>query len=880
MNPCEYENQLTAWILGDLPETEAAALHAHLESCAQCRVAADELRITLALLEDALATPAKNLAAEPKLDAARRSMLLDTQPEVQPLKTQTHWFFRIHPAFKAAAALVAVLSIVILGAMSTLRGISSAVKPRSKMVANRFAALGEIDGVASDMPAASRRDARHVESGILGGRSAILPQSGASGLAHSDTAVGWESTSAMRSRENAANKPASAPEPAREVAAPEEQKELWFDRQSVQPLQRSYVKDSLSAANKASPAQDEAMEPQPMVDLKIALPKPQFTGTPKDLGELRSSRDERKKSEKADALGLGDADGDQLKRKLAAGDKSANLYCFDIGAGNAEVKSIEGIQLGRDVSGETVTSRRGGEAEERKRRLTVAADAEVMEEEVSAPVDVPDAGGVATVAGTVIVNEMDGKKIAADKDLDAVVLEDAARKPAQPLVPLPFNPFVKTAENNFSTFAIDVDTASYTLTRQAIQAGSAPDPERVRTEEIVNAFDYGDQAPESTVFRVYQDGAQSPFGPGLNMLRIGVKGRRLGREEQRPAMLTFVIDTSGSMAQPDRIGLARLALTLLMDQLSDQDRIQLIAYSDHATLILEPVSVSEKERVLAAFKRLQCNGSTNLEEGLQLAYAQAVQSFVPGAENRVILISDGVANLGAGSAQEILDKVAANRRQGITCSVFGVGRGTYNDRMLEQLANQGDGVYRFLDSEQEVKRAFVDDLAATLNTIAKDAKIQVEWNPEAVRRYRQLGYENRALAKEQFRDDSVDAGEVGSGQSVTALYELELAPDVSQETRLGTVRVRYQRTDSGKIEEIETALSAAALLRPAHQATPSFRVAASAAEFAEQLRGSPYAAGTELQAVADYLRPAVLELPLDTRVRELLDLITAMEAMQ
>ncbi|MEI7902804.1 MAG: von Willebrand factor type A domain-containing protein, partial [bacterium] len=419
-----------------------------------------------------------------------------------------------------------------------------------------------------------------------------------------------------------------------------------------------------------------------------------------------------------------------------------------------------------------------------------------------------------------------------------------------------------------------------TLTRQAVRSGAMPEPERVRTEEIVNAFDYGDTAPDKTVFRVYQDGAQSPFGAGYNLLRIGVKGRRLGREEQRPAMLTFVIDVSGSMAQPDRIGLARLALTLLAGQLAERDRIQMIAYSDHARLVLEPVAASEKDRVIAAFESLQCNGSTNLEEGMRQAYEQAARCFVPGAENRVILISDGVANLGADSAQEILDKVAANRKQGITCSVFGVGAGTYNDRLLEELANKGDGVYRFLDSEEEVRTAFVDDLAATLNTIAKDAKIQVEWNPAVVRQYRQLGYENRALRKEQFRDDTVDAGEVGSGQSVTALYELELAPDVAPGDRLGTVRIRYQRTDSGKVEEIEAPLAAESVLRPAHAAGAHFRVAASAAEFAELLRGSPYAAGGSFQEVADILRPAALELSLDTRVKELLDLITAMAAMK
>jgi Ca-activated chloride channel family protein len=451
---------------------------------------------------------------------------------------------------------------------------------------------------------------------------------------------------------------------------------------------------------------------------------------------------------------------------------------------------------------------------------------------------------------------------------------DIRKKPAPPRESLPFNAFVVAVAEPFSTFAMDVDTASYTLTRQALRAGKLPEPERVRLEEIVNAFDYDDTAPDRATFRVYQDGAQSPFGAGYNLLRMGVKGRRIGREEQRPAMLTFVIDVSGSMSQPDRIGFARLALSSLLDQVSANDRIQIIAYSDQAQFVLEPTVATDKARVMAAFNRLQCNGSTNLEEGLRRAYEQAAKAFIPGAENRVILISDGVANLGADSAQEILDKVAANRKQGITCSVFGVGSGTYNDKMLEELANKGDGAYSFLDSAEAVKTAFVDDLSATLNTIAKDAKIQVEWNPKAVRQYRQMGYENRKLTKEQFRDDTVDAGEVGSGQSVTALYELELMPDVTPETLLGTVRIRYQRTDNGKVEEIESALVATTVLRPAHQATVPFRVAASAAEFAELLRGSPHAQNGRFETVADYLRPAALERSLDTRVKELLELVT------
>ncbi len=446
-------------------------------------------------------------------------------------------------------------------------------------------------------------------------------------------------------------------------------------------------------------------------------------------------------------------------------------------------------------------------------------------------------------------------------------------------VPAAHNPFVETRANPFSTFAIDVDTAAYTRTRQALTGGALPDPETVRTEELVNAFDYGDRAPENAVFRVYIEGAPAPFGAGLDLLRIGVKGRRLGREEQRPARLTFLVDASGSMDQPDRIGLARQALTLLLEQLAPQDRLQLIAFDDRARLLLEPTSPTDRAAILAAFDRLQCRGSTNLEDGMREAYALAARAFLPGGENRVILISDGVANLGTDSAADILANIEAHRRQGITCTVFGVGRGAYNDRMLEELANRGDGSYRFLDSPDEVRRAFVDDLAATLNTIATDVKIQVEWDPAAVSRYRQLGYENRALTKEQFRDDTVDAGEVGSGQSVTALYEFERAEPAARNRPLGMVRVRYRRVDTQAIEEIEQPILPRQLAPQIEAARPELRLAACAAEFAELLRRSPYAAGSRFADVARLLHPVALEMKLDTRVGELLRLVELAQGM-
>ena len=442
------------------------------------------------------------------------------------------------------------------------------------------------------------------------------------------------------------------------------------------------------------------------------------------------------------------------------------------------------------------------------------------------------------------------------------------------------NPFVSAAEKPFSTFAIDVDTASYTLARNYMNRGELPPAESVRTEEFVNFFDYGYQSPERDTFRVYAEMAPSKYGHGLYLLKVGVKGRRLGREEQRQAVLTFLVDTSGSMNKPDRIGLVKTALRMLVDKLSPNDLVAIVQYDSETRLVLEHTPAAERDKIRAAIDALQCGGSTNLEEGMQRAYRIAAQAFAGGAENRVLLLSDGVANLGDMTAANILASVAAARRQGITCSVFGFGMGTYDDVMLESLANKGDGAYAFIDSEDEAKRIFVDDLAATLNTIATDVKIQVEFTPDRVKQYRQLGYENRQLKKEDFRNDAIDAGEVGSGQSVTALYELELAGYRSRgsKTRMpmppvAVIRVRYRRVDTGAIEEIETAVTDARIVEDFDAADVRFRLAASVAEFAEILRVSPFAAGSNFEDVTDALRPVSLGLHLDRRVQELLRMV-------
>ncbi len=451
------------------------------------------------------------------------------------------------------------------------------------------------------------------------------------------------------------------------------------------------------------------------------------------------------------------------------------------------------------------------------------------------------------------------------------------------------NLFQTVKEIPVSTFAIDVDTAAYTVGRNYMQQGQRPPAESVRTEEFVNFFDYAYKAPTRETFKVYTEVAPSKFGRGMHLMKIGIKGRRLGREEQRQASLTFLIDTSGSMNQSDRLGLVQKSLELLVNELNPKDRVAIVQYDSHARLVLEHTPASQKDVILKAMKRMQCGGSTNLEEGMHRAYSLAAANFVPKGENRVLLLSDGVANLGSGAAEDILAKIENYRRQGITCSVFGFGMGTYDDTMLETLANKGDGAYAFIDSEAEARRVFVDDLSATLNTIATDVKIQVEFDPTYVVRYRQLGYENRQLRKEDFRNDAIDAGEVGSGQSVTALYELELAapaqlvmPSQVLHPRggtLATVRVRYRRVDTGAVEEIDQRVQRRDVL-PRFEATPPrFQLAAAVGEFAEILRGSPYAQGSSPDDVATVLRPVALELSLDRHVQELLRLVESADGM-
>ena len=423
------------------------------------------------------------------------------------------------------------------------------------------------------------------------------------------------------------------------------------------------------------------------------------------------------------------------------------------------------------------------------------------------------------------------------------------------------NPFIDTEDDAFSTFGMDVDTASYAVTRRYLRDGYLPPPEAVRVEEFVNAFDYDYTPPSDATFAIHLEGAPSKFGEGkrLQLLRIGVQGRIVPDEDRKDAKLTFVIDVSGSMNRENRLELVKQTLTLLVDQLRPGDEIGIVVYGSNARVVLPHTRNVNREHILAAINSLTPGGSTNAEEGLRMGYKLALQNLHPNYINRVILCSDGVANVGRTGPDAILAEIDTYVKKDIFLTTVGFGMGNYNDILMEQLANKGNGSYAYVDTLKEAKRVFVENLTGTLQVIAKDAKIQVEFNPQTVSRFRLLGYENRRLAQEDFRDDDVDAGEIGSGHSVTALYEIKLH-EGEVVGKLATVFIRHENPDTGNVTEVDQAIFANELKNTFEETSTSFQLAATVAEFAEILRGSYWAQESSLNAVEQTLE-SILPFP-------------------
>ena len=418
------------------------------------------------------------------------------------------------------------------------------------------------------------------------------------------------------------------------------------------------------------------------------------------------------------------------------------------------------------------------------------------------------------------------------------------------------NPFVSTDEDPLSTFALDVDTASFVVARNFLRGGMLPPPEAVRVEEFVNYFD-GGYEPVPDEFVIDTEAAPSPFASdGHVLLRVGVRAPDVLADVAVPQSIVVVMDRSGSMGAAagyrgellERIELAHQAVDLLLGGLPDGTRVGIVSYDDQVDTVVEPTDVAgNREKIMRRIRdEVTPRGSTNAEAGLARGYEMALAEAEAGWSVLVMLLSDGVANVGATRTDEILSEIGDRGDIGLT--TIGVGLGPFNDVLMEQLANTADGTYHYIDSFGEARRIFVDNLASLLSVAARDAKIQVVFNPDTVRSYRLLGFENRDVADEDFRDNTVDAGEVGLGQSSTALYELELASSSSgsgSPTTLATVTLRYERPRRGSVTEVETSIGQNDVASSFAAGGKYFRLAAVVAEFAEVLRASPFSDGAD-----------------------------------
>ncbi len=433
-----------------------------------------------------------------------------------------------------------------------------------------------------------------------------------------------------------------------------------------------------------------------------------------------------------------------------------------------------------------------------------------------------------------------------DSDLETTFRSDKAghtgpRDTAATSTPIeaPTAAFVEVSTDSRSTFGLDVDTGSYSLVRRQLAAGQWPAAGQVRVEEMVNYFDYGDMPPEEGDFALRADLAPAPFGSRDNthLLRLNIRTRDVLAAERPAALLVFVVDISGSMARSSRLPLVKEALILLLQQLRSEDRVALVAYGSRGRIVLEPTA--DLDRLRQAIEGLRSEGATNVEEGLRLAYGIAAGHRQAGRIQRVILCSDGIANVGATTPDGLLEAVQQHAQQGVELTTVGFGMGDYNDPLMEQLADRGNGRYAYVDSLDEANRLFVENLSGTLQTLAAEARAQVVFEADEVIRYRLLGYENRAIEDHRFRDDRIDGGEIGAGHSVTVLYELELAEPLRPGGLLANLHLRYASVAQGEMIELVHPILGRDVVDGWQQAPPAWRLSSVVAAFAEGLRRGP-----------------------------------------
>ena len=431
------------------------------------------------------------------------------------------------------------------------------------------------------------------------------------------------------------------------------------------------------------------------------------------------------------------------------------------------------------------------------------------------------------------------------------------------------NPIRLTSEHPVSTFSIDVDTGSYSNIRRFLNSGTLPPEDAVRVEELINYFSYDYVVPREsgTPFSISTEVAKAPWNSDKLVMQIGIKGYEVPAENRPAANLVFLVDVSGSMGSNDKLPLLKNALKMATRQLTAADRVSMVVYAGASGVVLEPTPGDQQAKIAGALDRLSSGGSTNGASGIRLAYQMAQQGFIEGGINRVMLATDGDFNVGTVDFDALIDIVERKRAGGVSLTTLGFGTGNYNDHLMEQLADAGNGNYAYIDTLNEGRKVLVDQLGSTLQTIAKDVKIQVEFDPSVVAEYRLIGYENRMLRREDFNNDKIDAGEIGAGHTVTALYELALVdssskfvdplrygntPEVSKSTgaEIAFVRLRYKAPDGDVSQLIENPVSRDEI-KSAAKASSELRFATAVAAFGQLLKGGDYLGAYNFADVID-----------------------------
>ncbi|MFK8029179.1 MAG: von Willebrand factor type A domain-containing protein [Gammaproteobacteria bacterium] len=460
------------------------------------------------------------------------------------------------------------------------------------------------------------------------------------------------------------------------------------------------------------------------------------------------------------------------------------------------------------------------------------------------------------------------------------------------------NPIKLTREEPVSTFSIDVDTGAYANVRRFLNNDRLPPQDAVRVEELINYFTYDYPQPDSeTPFSVSTELSANPWNSDTWLLQVGLKGFEVPAAERPSANLVFLLDVSGSMNDPDKLPLLKKSFKLLTQQLDDNDRISIVVYAGASGVVLEPTPGNEHGIIKKALRKLEAGGSTNGAEGIQLAYEIAEEAFIENGINRIVLATDGDFNVGTVNFEALKDLAERKRETGISLTTLGFGTGNYNDHLMEQLADAGNGNYAYIDSAKEARKVLVNEVTSTLHTIAKDVKIQIEFNPDIVAEYRLIGYENRMLNREDFTNDKVDAGEIGAGHTVTALYELVPAASTSRSViplryqsetatsaRPGAlsgeaafVRLRYKQPDGDVSTEITTPVRTADRVE-LENSSDNLRFSASVAAFGQLLNGSPHIGDFSMKDVNALAQSAITADPYGYR-HEFVSLVSAADSL-